>query len=73
MLIHANPHTGKAAAIPGQAHIVIAIGNDGRLHLQSFRMGDWDSSYADSSDAVLQRVPALLAELRQHIAAPQLG
>lgn len=69
MLIQIDPRRQNATLLPGLAHIVIAIQPDGTLHMQAFRRGAFNASYANKGDSVLSQVPALLAELRDELAA----
>lgn len=59
--------TALKSNIPGRAHIVLSVRDDGRLHLQAFRLGRPNASYGDSTDAVIAEIPKLLAELRQEL------
>lgn len=69
MLIQIDSHRQTATQLPGLAHIVVAIRRDGTLHMQAFRQGALNASYANKSDSVLAQIPALLAELRDELAA----
>lgn len=69
MLIQIDPQRQKATTLAGRAHIVIAIQPDGTLHMQAFRQGAFNASYGDNRDSVLAQIPALLAELRDELAA----
>lgn len=69
MLVQIDPQHQKARRLAGCAHIVIAIQPDGTLHLQAFRRGGFNASYADKQGSVLAQIPALLAELRNELAA----
>ena len=69
MLIQIDPHRQAVTPLPGRAHVVIAIREDGTLHMQAFRQGAFNASYANNGDSVLDELPALLAELRDELAA----
>ena len=69
MLIQIDPHRQQSTQIPGRAHIVISLLPDGALHLQAFRQGAFNASYANRQDSVLAQIPKLLAELREELAA----
>ncbi len=51
-----------------RAQIILTILDDGRLLLKGYRLGRWNTTYADGTDAVLTEIPKLLAELRQETA-----
>ena len=72
MLIQIDPHRQKSTQLPGVAHIVIAIQQDGTLHLQAFRQGVFNASYTNKQDSVLAQVPVLLAELREELATNEV-
>lgn len=67
MLIHVDTRTGQANTVAGDAHIVLAVGKDGRLVLQAFCQGRMDAIYFNSGDEVLANMPGLLAELRSQL------
>jgi hypothetical protein len=78
MLIHANPHTGKAVAIAGPAHIVITIdvqAHGSLVSLCAFDRGRADAAYAPLTEEQLlsKELPKLLAELRAQLAEPRQG
>ena len=60
---------GQLRKLSSLAHIVIAIRPDGTLHMQAFRLGAFNASYANKQDSVLAEIPALLAELRDELFA----
>lgn len=69
MLIHIDERTKAVTAIDGDAHVVVAIRTDGSLLLSGYRMGVWNTTYANGGDTVLGEIPALVSELRSEIAA----
>jgi hypothetical protein len=48
-----------------RAQIILTILDDGRLLLKAYRMGRWNTNYANGEDSVLNEIPKLLAELRE--------
>lgn len=58
---------GESMAIP-RAEIVLTVLDDGRLLLKGYRMGQWNTTYANGRDSVLDEIPKLLAELREETA-----
>lgn len=69
MIIQIDPSGQKVTQLLGLADVVIAIEPDGTLHMQAFRQGAFNASYANKQDSVLAEIPALLAELRNELAA----
>lgn len=59
----------SAAAVKApRAEIVLTVLDDGRLLLKGYRMGRWNTTYANGQDSVLDEIPKLLAELREETA-----
>lgn len=69
MLLNIDPHCQKATQIAGRAHIVIAVLDDGKLHIQAFRQGVFNTSYLSCKDDILKEIPKVLAELREELVA----
>lgn len=72
MLIYVNTrHDCGVTAIPGKAHVVIALDAIGATKLEAFVDGALDSSYCRMGDErLLQReLPKLLAELQAQLQA----
>ena len=72
MLVHISKRNQNIAHIVGDAHIVLTIRGDGRLLLSGYRLGEWNTTYANATDSVLEEIPSLLAELRDELAQAKL-
>lgn len=68
MLIHVSKSRQIVKPIIGDAHIILTIQADGSLLLSAYRLGEWNTTYANASNSVVDNIPALLAELRKEIA-----
>lgn len=69
MLIHVSKRSQNVMPIIGDAHIVLTIKADGNLLLSAYRMGEWNTTYANASNSVVDNIPALLADLRDELVA----
>ena len=67
MLLHIGRRNKHVSEIKGDAQVVITIRADGSLLMSGYLLGDWNTTYADSSNAVLDKVPGLIAELRAEL------
>jgi len=68
MLIHISKRKQHVSPIVGDAHIVLTIQSDGGLLLSAYKLGEWNTTYANASNTVIDEIPALLAELRIELA-----
>ena len=68
MLIHISKRNQRVAPIVGDAHIVLTIQSNGELLLSAYRLGEWNSTYANAGNTVVDEIPGLLAELRAELA-----
>lgn len=73
MLIHVSKRKQHVAPIVGDAHIVLTIQGNGGLLLTAYRLGEWNATYANATDTVVDRIPGLLAELRAELAQAKLS
>lgn len=64
MLIQIDERTKCVNKIEGDAHVVLTIRADGTLILSAYRLGVWNTTYANAADSVIDEIPALVNELR---------
>lgn len=68
MLIYIDERTKSVTKIEGDAHVVLTIRPDGTLILSAYRLGVWNTTYANAADSVIDEIPALVNELREELA-----
>ena len=69
MLIQIDELTMCVNKIEGDAHVVLTIRPDSTLILSAYRLGVWNTTYANAQDSVIDEIPALVNELREELAA----
>lgn len=73
MLIHISKRKQRVTPIVGDAHIVLTIQSSGGLLLSAYRLGEWNTTYANATNTVVNKIPDLLAELRAELAQAKLS
>lgn len=71
MLIHISKRTDNVTRLDGDVQVLISIGADGKFTLSGYLQGEWNTTYACSDARVIEKVPALVAELQADLATRQ--